>query len=236
MKIILPVAGKGSRFYPQSAVVPKCLLPVRGKLMIEWALSSIWHRTEDVIVIFHADQLPLIAHALRGLLPRAELVEQTEPLQGAAHTVFQANGAWKHHRDVVIVDCDIHALSSYCSQKWTDFRGNGSVLSFSSACPSKSYILEGEGGYVRQIVEKQVVSSRAVGGIYHFRSGMELYQAMEKQIAMNQMVKGEFYVSETVNIYLEKNPQYRHFQAIRFHDIGTPENVRLFEALDDNLI
>jgi len=228
MKIILPVAGRGSRFYPESAYLPKCLIPIQGKLMIEWALASIWHQPEDVMVIYHADQNPLISCALRGLLPLATLIEQTSELQGAAHTVFQASNDWKLEKDVVVVDCDINAVSRYNCTNWNTFTGDGSVLSFRSYDPSKSYILD-KNGFVHRIIEKNVVSSRAVGGIYHFRSGIELYKAIDKQITKHRTVKGEYYLSETVNIYLKKNPQFRFFEAERFYDNGTSDDVRRFE-------
>ena len=203
--------------------------------MIEWALASVWHRPEDVIMIYHSDQLPLIAHTLKGLLPHANLVEQSTELKGSAHTVFQAADFWKNRKDVVVVDCDIYADSPFNVKYWCDFDGDGSVLTFRSSDPSKSYIIE-QNNFVKRIVEKKVVSSRAVGGVYHFRSGIELYRAIDKQISTERMVKGEYYLSEAVNIYLENNPNYVYFEAERFYDNGTPEDVKRFEGMSDNLI
>lgn len=40
MKIILPVAGKGERMRPYTNNLPKCLLPVGGKTIIDWIVDD----------------------------------------------------------------------------------------------------------------------------------------------------------------------------------------------------
>jgi len=233
MKIIVPVAGRGRRFYPKSAYLPKCLIPVRGRLMIEWALDSIWHAPEDTIVIYHRTQRPLIVHALRGLLPQANLVEQTEPPEGPAHTVYQARDSWKNDHDVVVVDCDVYSISHYHRKGWPDFSGDGSVLTFRCLCPSKSYIKVRK-GYVTTVAEKEVISDLAVGGIYHFRNGDGLHSALRDQLGSAQKIDGEFYLSGAVNNYLRHFPRFLHFPAESFHDLGSPRGVQAFERSKKN--
>ena len=40
MKVILPVAGKGERMRPYTNNLPKCLLPVGGKTIIDWIVED----------------------------------------------------------------------------------------------------------------------------------------------------------------------------------------------------
>ncbi|HPW95272.1 MAG TPA: sugar phosphate nucleotidyltransferase, partial [Fibrobacteraceae bacterium] len=40
MKLILPVAGKGERLKPYTLILPKCLLPVAGKPILNWIIES----------------------------------------------------------------------------------------------------------------------------------------------------------------------------------------------------
>ena len=40
MKIILPIAGKGVRLRPYTNELPKCLLPVGGKTIIDWIVED----------------------------------------------------------------------------------------------------------------------------------------------------------------------------------------------------
>ena len=228
MLIVLPVAGRGSRFYPESVDVPKCLIPVRGRLMIEWALGSIWHQEAEIIVVYHCDQLPLIRPALKGLLPQARLIEQTTPLRGAADTVYQASSAINNKRDIVVMDCDVYAKSTYQCENWHLFNCDGSVLTFVSNCPSKSYVSVKD-GYVVDTVEKTVISDQAIGGIYHFRDGRGLLSAIDEQLRTRQADNGEFYLSQALKIYLKSHPAFVPVTADTFFDIGFPEGVKAFE-------
>ena len=40
MKIVLPVAGNGIRLRPYTENLPKCLLPVAGKTIIDWIVDD----------------------------------------------------------------------------------------------------------------------------------------------------------------------------------------------------
>ncbi len=228
MKVIFPVAGRGTRFLPHSSVLPKCLFPVKGRLMIEWAMASIWHRPEELVFIYHRSQQPLISYALAGLAPRANLVEQTEDLKGASHSLLQAAALWRDESDVVVVDCDIYADSAYGRENWQVFDGDGSVLTFASNCPSKSYV-EVRGGNIVRAIEKQVISPWAIGGIYHFRSGRGLLQALERQLQAAPTINTEFYLSGALDIYCSDYPDIRCIPAKCFHDLGTPAAVAVFE-------
>ncbi|NDV20232.1 NTP transferase domain-containing protein [Pseudodesulfovibrio sp. JC047] len=228
MKVIFPVAGHGKRFYPESVTLPKCLLPVSCKLMLEYALESIHCAQEDVIVIYHAQQSPVLRYALRGLLPEATFVEQRTPLEGAAHTVYCALDYFCNTSHVAVVDCDISAVSAFASPGWNDNRIDGSVLTFQSNCPSKSYV-KLENGFVRAAVEKQVVSHHAVGGIYHFSDGEGLARTLEQCLAAGEKTKGEFYMSQILNAYAQTHDKVIVRPASKFIDLGTPEGLVAFE-------
>jgi dTDP-glucose pyrophosphorylase len=199
--------------------------------MIEWALESIHHRDHEVLFIYHRDQLPLIRHALRGLLPEARIFEQETPLQGAADTVYRAREIWKDERDVVVVDCDIYAVSNYQKEGWQEVDADGSVLVFRSGDPMKSYV-KLERGLVVDAAEKEPVSDLAIGGIYHFRSGAVLVDAIEAQFESGDRVGGEFYVSGALRRYIERRPRVRVVRADAHFDLGMPEGVVEFETCE----
>lgn len=235
MIIVFPVAGRGSRFYPESANLPKCLIPVRGKLMIEWALDTIFHEGVNILVIYHKEQLPLIKVALKCILPQAILFEQKTQLLGPADSVYQAREHFVHEKDVVIVDSDIYANSTYRHEGWQNFDGDGSVLTFTSQDSSKSYVRL-EDGYVVEAAEKKVISDQAIGGIYHFRDSKAFVAAIEEEIKKEQACKGEFYLSGALQIYLKKHPKIIAYKAASFYDFGMPEGVKNFEQLAEEVI
>ena len=51
MKTIILAAGKGTRMRPLTYGIPKPLLPVKGKPMLEWIIDSVLHKTMDEIIV-----------------------------------------------------------------------------------------------------------------------------------------------------------------------------------------
>ena len=75
MKVILPVAGKGERMRPYTNNLPKCLLPVGGKTIIDWIV---------------ADTLPLKATETIFITGyKAEVVEESS-LESSLESILSA--------------------------------------------------------------------------------------------------------------------------------------------------
>jgi len=51
MKAIILAAGKGTRMKPLTYGIPKPLLPVKGKPMLDWVIGSILHKDIDEIIV-----------------------------------------------------------------------------------------------------------------------------------------------------------------------------------------
>jgi mannose-1-phosphate guanylyltransferase len=51
MKIIILAAGKGTRMRPLTYGIPKALLPVKGKPMLDWVIDSVMHKDVDEIIV-----------------------------------------------------------------------------------------------------------------------------------------------------------------------------------------
>lgn len=60
MKTIILSAGQGKRLLPLTADIPKCLLPIQGKKLIEWQIDALFSAGIDrvsVVVGYGADQV-----------------------------------------------------------------------------------------------------------------------------------------------------------------------------------
>ena len=235
MTIIFPVAGKGTRFFPKTLEKPKCILPIRNKLMIQWALSSIYSENAQIIIISHEQQGNIIQDTLSPIISNACFIKQQSPLEGAAHTVNQAKKMIKDKNDIVIVDCDIHAKSHYSNKDWQSFDEDGSVLTFYSQKPTKSYV-KLEDSIITEAIEKKVISNQAIGGIFHFRNGNVLLEAIDQVINNKAKTKGEYYVSTVLNAYINLGQKLISFPAEKFYDLGMPEGADEFEKLDNEEI
>jgi glucose-1-phosphate thymidylyltransferase len=83
----------------------------------------------------------------------------------------------------------------------------------------------GSDGWVRRLVEKPQDTSNnlVVVGCYYFRSSEALLDAIEEQIRRNTQLKGEFFLTDAVNIMLERGLRMRTQTVGAWLDAGTPE-------------
>ncbi len=82
-------------------------------------------------------------------------------------------------------------------------------------------------GWVTRLVEKpqDVKNNRAVVGFYYFRSGEALMTAIEEQIQRNISLKGEFFLTDTVNVLLEHGGRFSICAVDTWLDAGTRESL-----------
>ena len=101
--------------------------------------------------------------------------------------------------------------------------------------PKWSYIRFSETGCVSEVVEKKVVSNEATVGIYNFRRGIDFVRAADSMISKNLRVNNEFYVAPAYNELLHDEYRVKLHnvgrEAAGMYGLGTPEDLRLFEAL-----
>ena len=73
MQIIVPMAGRGSRFSSAGFTVPKPLIPVGGKPMIQWVIENVRpaqaHRFTFICLREHLETYPEVPATLRALCP-----------------------------------------------------------------------------------------------------------------------------------------------------------------------
>ena len=91
MKIILPMAGNGSRFFEAGYDKLKPLIDVKGKPMFVRVLDNILYGTDVHIIIRkdHVDEYKL-HELIREACPEARIYILDRPTEGAACTVMHA--------------------------------------------------------------------------------------------------------------------------------------------------
>ena len=93
INIVLPIAGRGSRFSEAGFELPKPLIPVHGKPMIEVVVNNIRplceHRFIFVALKEHLDHLGM-TETLNRIAPGCIIIPVTEVTEGAACTVLLA--------------------------------------------------------------------------------------------------------------------------------------------------
>ncbi|WP_126653415.1 sugar phosphate nucleotidyltransferase [Chryseobacterium aureum] len=177
MKIIVPMAGRGSRLRPHTLTVPKPLIPIAGKPIVQRLVEDIakvaGENIEEVAFII-GDFGPEIEKSLiqiaEKLGAKGSIYYQNDPL-GTAHAIKCAEQSMQG--DVVIAFADTLFRADFQLDKNSD----GVIWVKSVEDPSAFGVVKLDNyGFITDFVEKPqtFVSDLAIIGIYYFNSAEKL--------------------------------------------------------------
>jgi dTDP-glucose pyrophosphorylase len=241
LNIVIPMAGRGSRFASAGYGLPKPMIPVHGVPMIQVVLRNITPsricRHIFLVLREHLDQFGL-ATRLAAIAPGCAVVPVEQVTGGAACTVLLARDHINTNEPLMIANSDQYVdvdINAYLERLDTD-ELDGLIMTFWSDHPKWSYCRLASDGTVTQIVEKQVVSNEATVGIYNFARGRDFVCAAERMIAMDKRVNGEFYAAPAYNELIAEGGRVGVFNIGReyqqMHGLGVPEDLQAFESRD----
>jgi dTDP-glucose pyrophosphorylase len=234
------MAGRGSRFANAGFTVPKPLIPVGGKPMIQWVIDNVRpaqpHTFTFICLKEHLERYPEVPETLRSLCPGCNIVTVSEVTEGAACTVLLAKEFIDNEDALMIANADQFVeldIDTYLAEMDLQ-KADGLIMTFDASHPKWSYCRMNERGTVSEVLEKQPVSNEATVGIYNFRRGADYVRAAERMIADNLRVNNEFYVAPTYNQLIGEGGKVVVCRTGREYDgmygLGTPEDLEFFQA------
>ena len=232
MKVILPVAGKGTRLLPQTQTKPKCLVPVAGKPILGHVIDRI--RTlpmEELILVVDADDSneARIRQFMEHVAPApVTYVRQTE-LKGPAHAIFLARERIDDDVFIIFNDTLFDADLTHIEKTAAD----GIIWVKEVEDPRRFGLVVTEGNRITGLVEKPEVppSNLAMIGMYYLKDGPALMERIEQVIRAARTVKGEFYLPDPLQLMIDEGYHLKAAPVQGWHDCGTIETL-----LDTNRI
>lgn len=234
LNIVLPMAGRGSRFADVGYALPKPLIPVLGVPMIELVIANLTprrpHRFHFLARREHVDGYDL-AEKLRDWAPGSSLTLVEEVTEGAACTVLLAKGAIDNADPLMIANCDQYVDADINAYLAAEDGADGLIMTMWADDPKWSFVRRDAEGRVVEVVEKVVVSNEATVGVYNFARGSDFVRAAEVMIADDRRVNGEFYVAPAYDELIAEGAEIRcHDIGAGMHGIGTPADLDAFLA------
>ena len=226
LKIVIPMAGFGTRLRPQTWSRPKQLLNIAGKTVIEHVMAQFDTLPEDVEIeyIFIVGYLgEKIEAFMNERYPHLNVryVVQAE-MRGQSHAIYLAKEYLSGPMLMVFADTLIETDLSTLG----DDHIEGITWVKPVPDPRRFGVAEVDAnGLVKRLIEKpaEMDNNLAVVGFYYFRKAEALIAAIETQIERDQQLKGEFFLADAVNIMLERGLQMRTRQVQIWLDAGTPQ-------------
>lgn len=233
-RLIVPLLGKGSRFADEGFSMPKPLILVDDKTIIEHSMSSFDIR-ENCELIFlvrseHVTNFSMDRFLKQKFGERTVVVSVNGDTRGSVESVLKA----EH-----LINDDI-PLAIWCSDV---FFGDGGVIpgpdeingclnyvyTTTANSPAYSYIKTDEDGFVTEVAEKMVISNKANLGYYAFESGKVFIHYAKKMIHDGTKTNGEFYLAPLYNLLISDGFKvtYRDFE--KSHFFGNPRELKFYK-------
>lgn len=241
LNIVIPMAGRGSRFANEGYKDPKPLIKIHGVPMIQVVINNLAPSIEHRF-IFVCQRAHVIEYELRSKLqtwaPGSEIVELEGVTEGAACTVLACAELIDNDDSLMIansdqyIDFSIDEYVSFLEKSSLD----GLIMTMTALDPKWSFVGLNHENMVTTVVEKEVISDEATVGIYNFRHGKDFVRAAEQMIAKGLRVNNEFYVAPTYNQLIEEGQRIGICnigkEGAGMYGLGTPADLELFMSLD----
>jgi len=229
-KIVIPMAGWGTRMRPHTFSKPKPLVSVAGKTTLEHLLDMFktMPNPENLEYVFiigpFLGELQIPAFIKENYPDiKAHYVVQHE-MKGQSHAMWLAREYLHGPMQMVFSDTLIETDFSFLAQETAD----SVAWVMPVPDPRRFGVAEvGEDGYVTRFIEKPqtMENNLVIAGCYYFKEGKELIAAIEEQFKRNMTLKNEFFLADAMTIMIE------HGTKIRVHEISTWLDTGTIEAI-----
>ena len=230
MKILIPMAGEGSRFAKEGFTFPKPLIDVAGKPMIQKVVENLSFDAEYIFLVRkkHLEKYEGLSGTLERVTNgRLKIVEVDGLTEGAACTALLAKEHINLDEDLLIANSDQfieYEKQNFISLK--DMTGTDSIVwTFNATHPKWSFVKTNSKGFITEVAEKRPISNIATCGIYWYRKGSDFVNYAERMIQKNIRVNNEFYIAPVYNELIQDNKTLIPFYVHKMWGLGTPEDL-----------
>lgn len=228
MKIILPVAGKGTRLRPHTHTKAKSLVNVAGKTVLEHIVSRLAPlQAADYIFIIDENgaQIKAFMDDTFPELPCQYIVQKER--KGPAHAVALAAPHVVEGDDILIVFndtifvADLEQIPSLCADC------DGLIYSKEVEDYQRFGVNVLEGEYIVNMVEKPdtPISRLAQVGLYYLKDAISFMRSLAETIEAGEVVKGEYYLPSVFMRMIKGGSRFRAPQIDAWLDCGKPETL-----------
>ena len=230
--ILIPMAGRGSRFEEQGYTDKKPFIDVNGKPMIHRVIKNLGMEFDKeymfILICLQEDFDKYDFTEFEKVIGHNsyDVVILDDVTEGAAQTVLTAKDLINDDTPLMtmnsdqLVDWDIERLFEMCEQF------DGVIPCFYGEGNAWSYARTLDNGYVQEVAEKKQISKYATAGYYYWKKGSDFVKYAEQMIKDNSRTNGEFYVAPVYNWAVRDGKRIGVFMVDKCYSLGTPEDLQ----------
>ncbi|MBK0401595.1 NTP transferase domain-containing protein [Adhaeribacter sp. BT258] len=241
MKIIVPMAGMGKRMRPHTLTVPKPLVPIAGKPIVQRLvedIAKVCHEPIEQVAFIIGDFGKEVEQKLLDIAAsvgaKGTIHYQDQPL-GTAHAIMCAKEALDGKVVVAFAD------TLFKADFKLDTSSDGTIWVQQVADPSAFGVIKMNGqNEITDFVEKptEFVSDLAIIGIYYFQDGAYLRSELQYLLDNNITDKGEYQLTNALENMKNKGTKFVPGKISEWLDCGNKNatvytNQRYLEYIKD---
>ena len=226
MKIVLPVAGNGIRLRPYTENMPKCLLPVAGKTIIDWIVEGALFLKPSETIFITGYKASFVDDFLKRNPERGTVrtVLQSNP-QGLGEAISLALPYVNDDEPLLIIlgdtlfEADLSIL---------DKATENILYTFKVSDPKRFGVaVTDQDGRIERLVEKpqEFVSDEAIVGIYYIKDVKALKDALNYLMQNDIRTKGEFQLTDALERMIQGGCKFRTAPVEKWLDCGLVETL-----------
>ncbi|NQY28333.1 MAG: nucleotidyltransferase [Flavobacteriaceae bacterium] len=242
MKIIVPMAGRGSRLRPHSLTVPKPLIPIAGTPIVHRLVADIAKILDEPIeeiafilgdpAFFGDEVVDSLIKLAESLGAKASIYRQDEPL-GTGHAIMCAESSLSGPAVIAYADTLIRASFNL------DPNADAVIWTKEVARPEAYGVVKLDANNeIVELVEKPetFVSNQAVIGIYYFKDVALLKDELQYVLDNNIINGGEYQINDGIKGMMAKGKTFVTGTVDEWMDCGNKEvaidtNTRMLNFL-----
>ena len=244
MKVVVPMSGMSSRFGTVGYTIPKYLIEVDGKTVIEHIIDLYPKDETDFIFIVnrkHYDETD-IAQFLRPLCKKGSYLNVIDQhKKGPVHSVLECQDMIGDDEQVIINYCDFSMMWDYkkFEQHVNETDCDGSVVCYTGFHPhmlgsdNYAFCKTDEEDNIIEIREKQPFTDNKMNeyastGTYYFKKGSYVKKYFQQLVDEDDNIKGEFYVSLVHNHLTRDGLVNNVYEIPHMLQWGTPLDLDMY--------
>lgn len=228
---VICAAGEGTRFQQHFGTLPKALIKMSGRTLLEWSLQALPVFSDDRLVIITQSKHRVrekMEKTIANLYPFSSVVwhEIGHATRGQLETALLAKPYTLPKSSLVIYNCDTYFQSRNLLKLMQNSTIDGIIPCAQAKGESWSFCHIDSKNNVIAVKEKQRISSWASVGFYYFKDNVVFFELA--QSTLDSAFAGECYVAPLYQRYIESGKKIVIDKIWLFKPMGTPEQVEEF--------
>lgn len=222
LQIIIPAAGRGSRFNGSEFIEPKPLIYWNNKNMIQHVVEIFSKDINNLIVIKRVEHEYELNNDVK-------IISIDYTTDGPASTCALSKDIINLDDELIITNCD-QIIKDWNQDLFLSYarKYDGVLGCFISNSPKNSYVKVNDDNLVTEVKEKIVISNIATNGLHYWKKAKYFFESYQKMVHNNDKTNNEFYVAPTYNYLLRESYKIGIYMFNQHYPIGTPEDLKKY--------